>query len=120
MSTVLDKSFSEIIEKYNSDFVQWRNDIINARCTGGESFNELSERVYQAVLDIVKQNEGKTIIVVAHLNPIKTITLRSEHPTMTEKEKVVAPPNTSVTKIVYEDGKFTLINKNDVSHLNKL
>lgn len=115
-----DKSFSEILEKYNSEFVQWQKDIVNARCTDGESFKEVSERVYQAVLDIVKENEGKSVIVVAHSNPIKTITLRSEHPTMTDKEKVVAPPNTSVTKIIYEDGKFKLINKGDISHLESI
>ena len=72
------------------------------------------------MLDIVKGNEGKSVIVVAHSNPIKTITLRSEHPTMTDKEKIVAPPNTSVTKIVYEDGKFKLIKKGDISHLESV
>ena len=112
------KTFSEIREKYNADFVQWQKDIVNARCTGGESFKEVSERVYKAVLDIVNENEDKSVIIVAHSNPIKTITLRSEHSTMTDKEKVIAPPNASVTKIVYEDGKFKLIIKGDVSHLN--
>ena len=114
------EKFTYIQENFNEDYIKWRTEIVDARCTGGESFKELSERVYQALLDIISENQGKTVIVVSHSNPIKTITLRSEHPTMTDKEKVVAPPNTSVTKIIYEDGKFKLINKGDISHLESI
>lgn len=40
---------------------------------GGESYQELYDRVNSAFKKIVKENQGKTIIIVTHLRPIQCI-----------------------------------------------
>ena len=114
------EKFTYIQENFNEDYIKWRTEIVDARCTGGESFKELSERVYQAVLEIINENQGKTVIVVSHSNPIKSILLRANILGVPIKELLVAPPNCSVTKIVCENGKLKLIKKGDISHLETI
>lgn len=114
------ETFKHIFEKYTEDYTKWRTEIVDARCTGGESFKELSERVYQAVLEIINENQGKTVIVVSHSNPIKSILLRANILGVPIKELLVAPPNCSVTKIVCENGKLKLIIKGDITHLETI
>lgn len=63
----------KITELYGDDFDVWKNDFSYARCTGGESIQELYERIVAEVLSLVKQNPDKTLLITTHATPIRAI-----------------------------------------------
>lgn len=59
-------TWSELEERFPD---QWRarmNDFVGYRAPGGESLNDLRERVLPVIGEIVEQHRGKQVLVVAH------------------------------------------------------
>ena len=65
--------FSEIEQLYHEDRSVWMNDFSNSRCTGGESTRELYRRIVAAVIEIARDNLGKTVLIATHATPIRAI-----------------------------------------------
>ena len=59
-------SFDEIDEQYPEDFRAWAKDPLRFCPMGGESTNEVKERVIGALKNILDRHEGETIAVVGH------------------------------------------------------
>lgn len=71
------KTFLEISREYGDVFSQWREDLLNFRLPGGESFADMGKRVASAMLKIMEGKEGKTIAVVAHGGVNRLILVRA-------------------------------------------
>ena len=102
------KSVSEIINEYGDVYEkEWIAKFGTFRMPGGESVQEAGERFYRAVLDIAKQNDGKTVLIAAHaavirafwgkINGIKPEDLAG---------KIIFPTNASYSLVEYKDCKF--------------
>ena len=65
-------TFEDIATKYEKDFNLWKNDFSNARPTGGESVEEIYYRVRDAVLNIAKANDGKTVLIGTHATVVRS------------------------------------------------
>lgn len=63
--------FDDIAEKYPADYQAWKQDPIGFVPRGGESINALSERVVKYVATLVMRHPGQTVVVVAHVGPIR-------------------------------------------------
>lgn len=66
-------TFEEIESLYHDDRSVWINDFSNSRCTGGESTRELYRRIVATVIELARENLGKTILITSHATPIRAI-----------------------------------------------
>ena len=67
------EKFDTLVEKYSEDYSVWLKDIGNARPTDGESVKEMSERVRRAVIEIAEENDERTVVIVSHGTPIRSL-----------------------------------------------
>ena len=101
--------FNEIKEKYPDDWHAFCNGLPNGRCTDGESFLDTQIRFYNALLNIAKNNDGKTIAIFSHATCIKSFTAKILNLSVIETVKYPLPSNASVSTFNYQKGKFTLV-----------
>ncbi len=66
-------SFDEITRKYPKLYEKWIKDPAKARIKGAEKLKDLQKRGVRAIEGILKDNEGKTILVVGHGGINRTI-----------------------------------------------
>lgn len=90
-------------EKYPVEYGAWRNDMGNCRCPGGESVRELLERVNTEVLQIAKNNIGKTVLIATHAAPIRAMSTVWAKKDITKIRDFDWVTNASVTVVNYDD-----------------
>lgn len=111
---------SEIQVEYEKDFYAWRNDYSHARCTGGESVEELYLRVVPFVKTIARENDGLTLLLASHASPIRAIDCNSRGYDWDRMSDVPFVKNSAFTIFNYDsdtDG-FTLIERDVIDHLD--
>lgn len=64
---------TEIEKEYPQQFSDWRNAPERFQAPGGESMQQVYDRVNPAIMSIVEKNKGKTICVVSHGCAIKNM-----------------------------------------------
>lgn len=85
---------------------------------GGENFKEVRDRVWKEVNKIVKENEGKTILIVTHTIALKSIMSCFEK---REIENLWEPPviyQTSLSKVEIDGTKIDIDLYGDASHIH--
>ena len=87
-----------------------------APAPGGESRTQLRDRVYQATLEIVKANAGKTVLITAHGGAIRAFLEYIAE----EGVKLPISSNASVSEVLFDGEKFTLGNLAMKEHLSEL
>ncbi|MFG3228719.1 bifunctional RNase H/acid phosphatase [Kitasatospora sp. NPDC048194] len=110
-------TFAEVHERYPADLAAWLGSA-KARPTGsGESFATLTHRAGLARDKILARYPGKTVLVVSHVSPIKTLVrlaLGAPPDSMYRMELSAA----SLCAVqYYADGNASLRLLNDTSHL---
>lgn len=114
-------TMSEIAELYPEDLEIWREDFSNARCTGGESTQELYERMVPEVLALARQNLGKTILLATHATPIRAIDAFTHGFAKHEIGNVTFVKNASLNFFEYDGDTDTLTSvcNNNVEYLDE-
>jgi len=69
-------TMSEIQEKYSEHLQTYKEDPVNFRLPGAETFSELTDRTYKAISEIVAIHKGKNILLVSHGTAIKAAIIR--------------------------------------------
>ncbi|MFC8538810.1 bifunctional RNase H/acid phosphatase [Streptomyces sp. NPDC057249] len=110
-------TFGEVGERYGDDLDAWLASPDAAPTGGGESFAEVARRVAATQDDLVTRYAGRTVLVVTHVTPIKTLV----------RLALGAPPEAlfrmelsaaSVSAVAYyADGNASVRLLNDTSHL---
>ncbi|MEU6612260.1 bifunctional RNase H/acid phosphatase [Streptomyces sp. JL1001] len=110
-------TFGEVRERYGDDLTAWLASPDTAPTGGGESFAEVAERVAAARDRLVARYAGRTVLLVTHVTPIKTLV----------RLALGAPPEAlfrmelsaaSVSTVAYyADGNASVRLLNDTSHL---
>jgi alpha-ribazole phosphatase len=59
-------TLAEIEEKFHEDLLKRSEDIKNFRVEYGESFSDVNKRVIPKIMDVIENNVGKRILVIAH------------------------------------------------------
>ncbi len=114
-------SFDALNERYPREYTEvWRGNIGRAVCTGGESVMQLADRVFARLDSIVRQSEGKTIVIGTHATPIRCVQwiLSGDDPDGMIRIPWVS--NASVTILTHEDGKYKLASVGLCDHLGEL
>jgi ribonuclease H / adenosylcobalamin/alpha-ribazole phosphatase len=109
-------SFGEVAARWPAEMAAWLADA-EAAPVGGESFGAVGRRVLVALGRLLQAYPGKTVVVVSHVTPIKTLICQA----------LLAPPAAlfrmqidvaSISEIDwFEDGAGVLRSFNDTAHL---
>lgn len=107
----------KIVQERNPGAAFTLSDVLNvgAETVGGgfENGAELNQRIMRGLDQVIDNSNGGNILVVAHGNVIQSIL---ENIGYTGDNHV---DNSSVTKIIYKDGKFTISSVNDLSYMEE-
>ena len=83
---------------------------------GQEETSDVANRMYNAILEIAKNNLGKSIIITSHVVAMRAFLCKIMNiPFEKTKEKIGDLVNTSITKVIYNDET----NKFEVEYLSK-
>ena len=108
----------DIYEKYKDEFITWRMDIANSRCTDGESVAELYERIVKFVCELAEQNDGKTILLASHATPVRAIDCFSHGWGAERIGEVQFVRNSALSFFEYENGAIRPVKVDVVDHLD--
>ncbi|UQA95798.1 bifunctional RNase H/acid phosphatase [Streptomyces halobius] len=110
-------TFAEVRERFPDDLDAWLGSAKAAPTGGGESFATVARRVAVARDKLIARYAGKTVLIVTHVTPIKTLV----------RLALGAPPESlfrmelsaaSLSAVAYyADGNASLRLLNDTSHL---
>lgn len=111
------KQFDELPELFPEAYAVWMKDLICARCTGGESVVEISERATEALQDIAIANPGKCIVVVAHATTLRAALCKISGGTREIMNALGWGSNCGINVLSYENGNLNVESVNYSEHL---
>lgn len=114
------KGYTTLQADFHDAYYRWWHDIGNACCTGGESVAQLTERVWEAVERIAKENDGKTVVIATHATPIRTLLWKTTGKPLSQMQDIHWVSNASVTELVYRDGALHPVKISQDAHLQQL
>ena len=111
---------NEIEVEYEKEFYTWRHDFSNARLPGGESVQEVYERVVPFVKKIAKENEGLTLLFASHASPIRAVDCNAQGWGWQRMSDVPFVKNSAISIFEYnpDDDSISLIERNLTKHLD--
>ncbi|MGM9926110.1 MAG: histidine phosphatase family protein [Bacillus sp. (in: firmicutes)] len=83
---------------------------------GSESFLDVQERAKQALDLILAENQGGTVLVVAHSIFLRVMFATIKNLPIAKVFEQNPPGNTSLTKVVYDGKQLTIEYEGDMSH----
>lgn len=109
-------------ERFPLDFPEeneaWENQPWRFSAPNGETMAEVYQRIVEAILEIVKENPGKTVAVVSHGCAIRNFLTFAKGLPVEGIAQTGWCDNTAVSKIEFDEAlKPKLIYENDTSHL---
>lgn len=112
--------FDDISEKYADDFLTWRDDIGNSRCTGGESARELGDRIFSGVKEIAEENDGKTVVIATHAAAIRALMAMCSGKDFEVMKDIPFVSNASYSVLEVRRGSFAFTEVSRDEHLDEL
>ena len=112
------KTFAEADAADPELHARWLKDT-SVACPGGESLRAVHRRVSAARRELQQRFEGQTILVVSHVNPIKSF-VRQALDSGPQTPNHLFLELASLSEVEFFDGGSTLHRFNDVGHLGAL
>ncbi|MFH9428706.1 bifunctional RNase H/acid phosphatase [Streptomyces sp. NPDC017615] len=110
-------TFGEVRERYPDDLNAWLGDPEVSPTGGGESFARTAERIEETRARLVAEYKGRTVLLVTHVTPIKTL-LRLALGAPPESLFRMELSAASLSAVAYyADGNASVRLFNDTSHL---
>lgn len=110
-------TFGEVRERYGDDLTSWLASPDTPPTGGGESFAEVAERVEAARDRIVARYAGRTVLLVTHVTPIKTLVRLALGAPPEALFRMELSAASISTVAYYGDGNASVRLLNDTSHL---
>ncbi len=110
----------DLIAEYGEKFtVRWKQQFGTFDCApGGESTQDCAKRFYNAILEIGRENEGKTVLVASHAAAIRGFWGLISGVSPEELcDKIPFPTNASYSIVEYSDGRLTPVSFSSDKHL---
>ena len=111
--------FDELQKRYPEAYGVWLRDIGRAQPTGGEAVEALSDRIWGAVQEIARKEQGKTVVIVTHATALRALLCRIRGFSLAQMNEVPWVSNASVT-VVRGDGDWVLEQEGFDLHLAEL
>lgn len=109
--------FHGLIDRYPEDFGLWQTNLAKARCTGGESVQQLANRIMSTLECIAKENPDKTLVIATHATPIRAAMTMTQYGDLAQMQHVPWVSNASVTAMTYDDGVWKCVQAGEDRHL---
>ena len=111
---------NEIEVEFEKEFYAWRHDYAHARLPGGESVEEVYNRVVPFVKQIAKENDGLTLLLASHASPIRAVDCNSRGWGYEKMSDVPFVKNSAISIFEYDPATDTLspIERNITEHLD--
>ncbi|MDD5952348.1 MAG: histidine phosphatase family protein [Oscillospiraceae bacterium] len=114
------KPWKDLPELYPEEARHWNEEPWAFAPEGGETMTHLYNRIYSAVLQIARENQGKTVFVVSHGCAIRNLLCRLKYNDINRLNDVAWCDNTAISYIDFdEDLRPTLTMESDASHLDE-
>ena len=108
------RKVADLINEYGDVYLRWKDHDPTVGPPNGENFLQTQERAVKTINAISAKNDNKTIVIAAHGGVIKTLTAFFLGLPINEwSEKLPYVSNASVTKVIFDNGKYTLVNTID-------
>lgn len=109
--------YEELRVEFKEDRDVWVQSIGLSRCTEGESFAELRERMLSTLRRIAESHEGETVFCFTHAAAIRAVAGAVSGLALEDAKNVPWSENASVTELEYDNGKFRLVRYGYDEHL---
>ncbi|MFC7496050.1 MULTISPECIES: bifunctional RNase H/acid phosphatase [unclassified Nocardioides] len=96
-------TFAEVGERHPDELTSWLGSVDLAP-TGGESFRTVQERVLAGLDRLLETHAGRTVVVVSHVTPIKTLVANAVDAPMESLFRMELSPG-SVTVLAWFDDR---------------
>jgi len=96
---------SEIEKVDTARYLRFKSGDTTVKLGGAESFDDLRVRALKIVDDIIKDNDGKTVLVATHGGIIRMLVEKYLNLSETEMRKKYPIKNASITEVCYNNGK---------------
>ena len=113
-------TFSEMPVKFPEEYNTWMNDIKNCRCPNGESIQELFCRTNEALRNIARENDGKTVAVVYHSTHLRSLIAYVRDGDLSNLGTTKWPSNASVSVVKCDGESFEFELCDYAEHLKEL
>ena len=113
-------SWGNITSRWPQQMYNFNNAPDQWAVPGSETFEHCRVRMTRAIEEIARENDGRTVAIVAHGMCIKIFLMGVMGINPGDPEAMMHGDNTSVSLLHYDDGKFTVEYYNDNSHLGDL
>ena len=98
-------TFAEVAERFPEEMARWRTSL-DVAPEGGESFRVVERRVADALGRLKERYAGRTVVVVSHVTPIKTLVARAlDAPLESLFRMELAPASVSVVSYYPSPGE---------------
>ena len=84
-----------------------------------EGMEETANRMYNYIFKIVKENEGKTILISSHGVAIEAFLRKIENIKFRYEREKFCQYNVAINELEFENDKFKIIRLADMNYLNK-
>ena len=112
--------FTELEKRFSDSYRTWKENIGLAVCDGGESVRAFSERIIKGVTEIAERHAGKTVVIATHATPIRVLSTLASGLPMDRMSEIPWVKNASISVFEYENGVFSIIEKDFTGHLGDL
>lgn len=111
------KTWQQLRMEDEKAIVAFNRDLGNWSVPGAETVQQVIDRVIPTLEKIAKENDGKTVAVFSHGAALRIVlgTLQGLSPM--EIGQTPHGDNTAVSMLTYENGKFTVVFRDDNQHL---
>ncbi|MDD7796296.1 histidine phosphatase family protein [Clostridium sp. 'White wine YQ'] len=103
-------------DEYSEELYNLYNEPLKYKPFGGESIVEFSKRTIETIKEIISKSDGKDILILTHGMTLKLVLGFFEGISPEEAIKGPIMGQTSLTKIVMEEGKYSIELRNDTTH----
>lgn len=107
-----DLPFGYLNHFYPTEMDCYGKDPVHWLVPGGESFLQYTDRFICRMTELAQESESKIIAIVTHAGILRSVLLR-----LFPDFQLKPIDNTSVTKLIWDDGRFLMEYQGDGSHL---
>lgn len=110
----------EDVNKIQPEIKQTQNEINEIiGIPNQESMEHVANRMYEFIMRIIKENEGKTILISSHGVAIEAFLRKITNVKFRYKREEYCQYNVAINELEYEDGEFKIIQLANVKYLEK-
>ena len=100
-------TFAEVAERHPDEMASWLGSL-DVAPRGGESFRQVESRVMGGLERVLERYAGRTLVVVSHVTPIKTLVAHAMGAPLDAVFRMELTPASVSVVAHYPDGKSSL------------